>query len=758
VTAVEVERSLRRGIQYLIRGQHDDGSWDEYPTYECGLSSLCTLALVTAGEDVDSPAVRSALTYLRGCQPNDTYSVALQTLAFCQVGAAEDLTRIRRNVRWLETEQVRPGQQNRFPGAWGYGSSQTRRTSGDPSNTQFALLALSAAEESGVNVSKEIFARSLEYWQRRQNPDGGWAYGQDLVSTGSMTCAGIASTIICRGRLSDSASRVEGNTIRCCGADDSDDAIDRGLAWLGRYFSVKSNPTASTLGSSSHKYYYLYALERVGRYTGRRLIGAHDWYREGADELVGLQEPTSGYWHAPGSVGSTRYTDTAFALLFLAKGKRQVALGRLDYGDEPSDSQHPDAARQLVRHVQRAWGRDLTWQTVRLEGSTVAEMLQAPVLLISGNQPLDFTAGEKTRLQQYVEQGGFLAFEAVAGDGCGPAAPFEESVADLCRELFDSPLEPLPPSHPLWYAERRVDPAALGENFMLYGVQTCCRTGVAYWPRSLTCRWELNDLTRRVEYPAAVEAELDAAVAVGQNVIAYATGRELKEKLEARSVLVRETPQRAGQRGVIGLARLGIDAGGEQAARAIPNLTRYVDRELPIRVTTDVPLVPPRADRLAQFPIVWFHGRRAFELSEDQVVELRTYLEQGGTLLIDAICGDEAFTRSVREEMARVLPRSPLEPLPADHPLMTTALYGYDLSRVTLRMPQRGASGAITVRKRQTTPVLEMAQLEGRAAVIFSPYDLSCALESQSSIQCPGYPTEDAAKIGINMLLYVLLE
>ena len=35
--------------------------------------------------------------------------------------------------------------------------------------------------------------------------------------------------------------------------------------------------------------YYLYGVERVGRLTGRRFIGGHDWYREGADYLVRQQ-------------------------------------------------------------------------------------------------------------------------------------------------------------------------------------------------------------------------------------------------------------------------------------------------------------------------------------------------------------------------------------------------------------------------------------------------------------------------------------
>ena len=40
--------------------------------------------------------------------------------------------------------------------------------------------------------------------------------------------------------------------------------------------------------------------------------------------------------------------------------------------------------------------------------------------------------------------------------------------------------------------------------------------------------------------------------------------------------------------------------------------------------------------------------------------------------------------------------------------------------------------------------------------MIFSKYDLSCALEKQDSVQCQGYVRDDAARIGLNVILYSL--
>ena len=51
---------------------------------------------------------------------------------------------------------------------------------------------------------------------------------------------------------------------------------------------------------------------------------------------------------------------------------------------------------------------------------------------------------------------------------------------------------------------------------------------------------------------------------------------------------------------------------------------------------------------------------------------------------------------------------------------------------------------------------LEAAAIDGRLAVIFSPYDISCALEQHEALQCRGYTREDAARIALNVLKYAL--
>ncbi|WP_146599518.1 DUF4159 domain-containing protein [Novipirellula aureliae] len=761
VDPASVQRAIDRGVAYLRKSQTDRGGWNEYGGQSCGLSALCTLSLLNAGVSRDDPAISKAMKYLRSFEPNETYSVSLQTLVYCQLGATADLPRIRRNVLWLVQKQNKEGDGRRRVGGWSYGQ---RIGSGDPSNSQFALLALGAAKDRGIEVDAEVFERALEYWIVHQRDDGGWAYGSSQPTTGSMTSAGIASIIISRGGVSGTSSRIQGGRIECCGnRGEGDDPVESALTWMGDHFSVEVNPG----GDSMTFYYYLYALERVGRLSGRRFIGGHDWYREGAEQLLELHDPFQGFWSGAAPMENNRDIATSFALLFLSKGKRQVVAGQLQYKSDRADAwnSHPAGLKQLVRQVERDWGRDLTWQTIRAEDAdgqivSLESLLQTPVLIIRGRETLRFPNSLIEVLGTYIEQGGTIFFEADGGDGCGDASAFEASVNELCAKWFEgSRLDRLPPTHPVWFAEREVPPSAItniDKDFWVYGVQACCRTAVFYVPNSLSCRWELSDSIHGSKtVNDNVRSQIDLALRIGENVIAYATGRELTDKLEERMVIDGGDPPEPN-RTTIEIAMLSLGAGGEEARRAIPNATELIRQKLKIDLSAAKEPVGLDANTLSNVPILWLHGRTAFQLTDSERNALREYIENQGMVFATSICGSDAFSESFRREMSLVLPDSPLQRMDPSHPAFTPAAYGgFDIQSVMIRTPNdRGRSQVIQTRS--SVPEIEYAVVDNMAAVFFSPLDVSCALESPNSVQCPGYSTEDAAKIVANMVLYGL--
>ena len=79
----------------------------------------------------------------------------------------------------------------------------------------------------------------------------------------------------------------------------------------------------------------------------------------------------------------------------------------------------------------------------------------------------------------------------------------------------------------------------------------------------------------------------------------------------------------------------------------------------------------------------------------------------------------------------------------------------FDLSNVTLLDPSSPSSD-IKQAKRDGPAQIMALEWKGRIVMLFSPNDLSCALESKHSMQCRGYVREHAFHIGTNMILFGL--
>jgi hypothetical protein len=751
VTDKDVRQAIERGVEFLKENQDKTrGGWREIEVYPGGLSALCTLALLECGLEPDDPAVAQALDYLRGFgKPDTVYSVSLRTMVLCAAEPKKDLLTIRQNAAWLEQMQLTDATSVRDSrkGAWNYSQ---RLGDGDNSNTQFAMLALNEAERVGVAVDPRVWRLAQEYWLSTQRSDGSWGYkpsGQN-PSTGSMTCAGICSVVIAQGRLSSGTASIQDGVVRCCGDSNETGAVERGLTWLAKNFSVRVNP-----GDDNWLLYYLYGLERVGRMTGRRFIGAHDWYREGAELLVREQD-ISGSWRGVGSHESNPLIATSLSLLFLSKGRRPVVMSKVKYTDQREWDLHEGGVPNLIRQIEKSWLRELTWQTIDLKAASVADLLESPILFFSGRQALDLSPEQSEVLRMYVEQGGFIFAEACDQNGCDGKA-FDESFRQLMKELFPtSAFRQLPADHPVWYADGKVDPQYMQH---LYGIDACCRTSVVYCPTNLSCFWELSAEGHELEAPADVQADIRARMQMGQNVVAYATNRVLKEKLDRPNVLMEENAVSDSSRGVLVIPVLRHGGGSEDAPNALTNLLRYVRQEVELRAMVEQREVSATSENLCEYPVLFTHGRRAFRWNAAERKALADFIANGGFLFADAICASPEFATSFRAEMEALFPGQKLERIPVNHPLFTNEFSGFDLSRVTVNDPLLSQEGErLDARHLQTSPVLEGIQVEGRYVVVFSPYDLSCGLESSTSLECKGYLKADAARIATNIILYAM--
>jgi hypothetical protein len=270
---------------------------------------------------------------------------------------------------------------------------------------------------------------------------------------------------------------------------------------------------------------------------------------------------------------------------------------------------------------------------------------------------------------------------------------------------------------------------------------------------------ELAQPGQWTRYQRPVSEHVADALAIGVNVLTYATNREPKGKEQSFI-----TPELAGDsdvqsvRNSIEIAKLRHGGGCDDAPGALVNLLRTASQgEMQLRTRIAPELINISDQNLFHYHLAFMHGRQDFRLTPNERTRLREYLERGGTLLADSICASQSFTKAFSREIGEALPGKTLARIPPDDPIFTTAFGGFDIRRVSLREPQSNdPTQPVAARTREVEPHLEGIQIDGRWAVIFSRYDISCALESHQAIGCRGYTREDAARIGLNVLIYSL--
>ncbi|MGL4595042.1 MAG: DUF4159 domain-containing protein [Thermoguttaceae bacterium] len=777
IDPAEVARAIERGVRFLKNKQNADGQWLEQAGSErCGMTALAIIAMRSCGVSKDDPAIQRGLQYLRlfpGVASGRNYSLALETMAFCLVEPERDLPLIRQNVDMIVKNQVRIDSLSN--GGWHY--SPGSGTS-DLSNSQFSVLALYEAERVGVKVNRDVWQQSHRFWFNTQNKDGSWGYmptGKEGSGSGrgSMTCAGIASLIITSGELESSGVSVQNNVIICRPNPHSPSAskITKGIEWLGKHFSVSQNPSYG-----GWLYYYLYALERVGRMTNSRFIDEHDWYREGTEKLLQLCDPISGKWSGS---GDGEEVATAFALLFLSKGRRPVLLSKVEYLDNSSWNLHPNDMNNLTSFVEKEWKLDLTWQHIVLKHASVDDLLQSPVLYFSGNKtPLPKTDAETEimakKLREYVEQGGFIMAEAHSKD-----ESFDSGFRALMQQVFPEPgyeLALLEQTHPIWSAEVAIEPDLIRS---IEGINFGCRTSVIYVPPapnapSLSCLWEVAQIFDRSEpYSMDVQRQIDAGLGIGINILAYATNRELKSKDQVAESVSKKRPETDSRRGQFFLSLLDHGGGSNPAPRAMPNLLQWIQMKLGLPCDSRVDVVDPANPELSKYPILTMHGRGAFQFSDIQRANLKTHLQSGGFLFANSICSEKIFSDSFRTEMQKIFPGQKLEPIPHDDPIFSSDYGGFEIDTLEMRIPEQTAGKKRTSPIRKVVPELfgikqvmqndatggtktESVNLGSRWVVVFSPNDISCALECACSLDYRGYTEESAMTLGVNILLYAI--
>ena len=480
ISREQVESAIDSGVRALVASQADDGHWPytKQSGYSVGHTALAVLALQHARSKRAEAhlAIKKGMSYILQNPPEPrTYTGGLVEQCLYWDSASKHRKLIGAYAWMLCGGQklVKPS-----TGSWNYelpsprenwavqglgplGSPETwPRT--DNSNSQFGILGLVYAQKAGFQIPRIVWERARDYYIRVQHGDGSWDYQSDAFRAAvrqaeprrrdsmSMTLAGTVSIYLCDEMLADKSHRQ-------CVARPPNQAHEAGLKWIADHWS------------SSQGAYGWYATERLGLLIGYSEFGGHDWYQEGVSDLMRR------------GTGSS-VSDTAFSVLFLARGRNPIIINKLKR--EGDWNLHRYDLKNLIEHISGPWQRPSQWRIVTLDAS-VDFMLKVPILWISGHDALKFSDGEKQKLKEYVERGGTILGEA----GCGKAA-FDISFRELLKELWpDTELRALPKTHPIYTSFRKLAQKPLLMGLPLEEGQG--RLGVIYIPHGISCKWEV---------------------------------------------------------------------------------------------------------------------------------------------------------------------------------------------------------------------------------------------------------------------------
>jgi len=310
---------------------------------------LVLYALLTAGVPKDDPVVVKLVQDARALPLAHTYATAIRAQAFEKFDAAKMTADIVQCAQFLVDNQGREGH-------WGYSKSvpldalpklvftgapravasgpgavsaqpapasgratqvQKRRTvvrrawgeGHDASNTQYAMLGLTACMAGGIYPPDDVFGLVEKWLTDQQNEDGGWCYEhRGGASYGSMTAGAVSTLGICLGRRKQDPLK--------------DVRVQKALAWLGSNLDVSRNP-GDPWGGKRFQYYWLYSVERAGSLVGTSWFDQRPWYSEGAAALFAAQAG-DGSW--AGSDGGYTIANTCWAVLFLQQASRHLRV------------------------------------------------------------------------------------------------------------------------------------------------------------------------------------------------------------------------------------------------------------------------------------------------------------------------------------------------------------------------------------------------------------------------------------------------
>jgi hypothetical protein len=224
--ATAIDRSVKRGLEYLRSTQKPDGAWESGGFGRAtSVTSLAVMAFLAAGHVPGEAgpyreAIERGIRYVLAHQRSDgmlvsntshgpMYCHGISTLMLAEVVGMTSDPALASQIRQALTKAVRlilmaqnlpKNPEN--TGGWRY--QPTSRDS-DISVSGWQLMALRAAKAVGCDVPGANIERAVEYLKRCAVPTGGFAYQPGQSANNPRTGTGVLALEICGEHLSAEA-------------------------------------------------------------------------------------------------------------------------------------------------------------------------------------------------------------------------------------------------------------------------------------------------------------------------------------------------------------------------------------------------------------------------------------------------------------------------------------------------------------------------------------------------------------------------
>ncbi len=726
VTDEEIQRAINKLKQYFYKNMNAQGTWEHLYSYRAGheipnkggATALVTLALLYAGETPQNPALAPTMKYLRTEPMPGCYSRSFRVHIWAHL-PDEYLPNLKADVDWLmnvsNTDLTFPhpvvGElENNIDAATGKRKAPVYY---DNSITQYGHLAIWEALKRDVQLPYLVFQQMSDYWLRAQGADGGWGYKDNAAGLedayGSMTAAGVTCLIIAQQGLHRTMHTPDPKITK---------AIDKGIQWLDRKFDG-IRCVGNNSDRRNYDIYYTVCLERAALAGGTSTLNGKDWFRECAAQIVEkvMKSPD-------GNVnGSMQVADSAFALMFLARGRVPVWANKIQVPDLKWN-QHPNDMFFLTNHISHRRESEVNWQIVPLDKDP-DDWLQAPLSYLSLPEELKLTDRQKKNLKKYMDQGGMLVCNP--HEKSGPA--FANSVKKLAAEFYpEHQWRTLPKQHPLFTALHRIEQP---ERLNIAGVSNGARELILMLGSDVGYQWQADAKQKGPNWELAM------------NLFSVATNKgELRNRLvpafEPRSNRKSEGDVTVGRAKYVGNWRPEA-LSWERLGHSFFNRTG-----LSIR-TQDVDLADLGSSKLK---LIHLAGTDPIKLSAEQIGAIKQYTENGGTILIETVGGLGQFSLAVEDQLSQALGKT-AGPLGRSYNIISGEglANGYNCSQIDWRW--RTAQ----VMKPGPSPRLSGMLVNGSPGILFSHEDLTTGVMGIRQWQLMGYSHESSVRLMTNVVL-----